>query len=96
MVDVQCIMPSLQEIAACFHTKLVTTSPKARFPGVIHVQFETKNAYEVAREIIRLGVENFPNRNKERVNIPRQEMDLVAGFTKEVVFQILGGKYRAT
>ena len=96
MVDVQCIMPALQEVASCFHTKLVTTSPKARFPGVIHVEFESKKAYEVAKQIIRLGVENFANRKKDRVNIPKQEMDLVAGFTKEVVFQILGGRYRAT
>jgi carbon-monoxide dehydrogenase catalytic subunit len=96
MVDVQCIMPALQEIASCFHTKLVTTSPKARFPGVTHVEFQAKNAYQVAKEIIRLGVENFANRKKDRVNIPQQEMDLVAGFTKETVFQILGGRYRAT
>jgi carbon-monoxide dehydrogenase catalytic subunit len=96
MVDVQCIMPALHGIASCFHTKLITTSPKARFPGVQHIEFETKNAYEVAKQIIKLAVENFSNRNKERVNIPKQEMDLVAGFTKEVVFQILGGKYRAT
>lgn len=96
MVDVQCIMPALQEVATCFHTKLITTSPKARFPGVIHIAFEPQRAYEVAKEIIRFGIENFSNRNKERVNIPKQEMDLVAGFTKETVFQILGGRYRAT
>jgi len=96
MVDVQCIMPALQEVAACFHTKLITTNPKARFPGVTHIEFESKKAYEVAKQIIKLAIENFSNRNKERVNIPKQEMDLVAGFTKEVVFQILGGRYRAT
>jgi carbon-monoxide dehydrogenase catalytic subunit len=96
MVDVQCIMPALQEVASCFHTKLVTTNPKARFPGVAHIEFEPKSAYEVAKQIIRLGVENFANRNKGRVNIPKQEMDLVAGFTKEIIFQILGGRYRAT
>ena len=96
MVDVQCIMPALQEVAACFHTKLITTNPKARFPGVTHIEFDSKKAYEVAKQIIRLGIENFSNRNKERVNIPKYEMDLVAGFTKEIVFQILGGKYRAT
>ena len=96
MVDVQCIMPALNEIASCFHTKLVTTSSKARFPGVTHVEFSTDKAYEVAKQIIKMGVENFSNRNKERVNIPKQEMDLVAGFTKETVFQVLGGRYRAT
>ncbi|MDP2904993.1 MAG: anaerobic carbon-monoxide dehydrogenase catalytic subunit [Candidatus Omnitrophota bacterium] len=96
MVDVQCIMPALQEVAACFHTKLVTTSPKARFPGVTHIEFNPENAYETTKQIVKLAVENFSARNKERVNIPAEEMDLVAGFTKEVVFQILGGKYRAT
>ena len=96
MVDVQCIMPSLHEIASCFHTKLITTSPKAHFPGVAHIEFNTANAYEIAKQIIKAGVENFPNRNKDKVNIPEHEMDLVAGFTKEVVFQILGGRYRST
>ncbi len=96
MVDVQCIMPALHEVANCFHTKLITTSPKARFPGVIHVEFEPKRAYEIAKAIIKEGVENFSNRNKSRVSIPKHEMDLVAGFTKEIVFQILGGRYRAT
>jgi len=96
MVDVQCIMPALHEVASCFHTKLITTSPKARFPGVTHIEFSHENAYEVTKDIIRTGIDNFSNRNKERVNIPKQEMDLVAGFTKESVFQILGGRYRAT
>ena len=96
MVDVQCIMPALQEVANCFHTKLITTNPKARFPGVAHVEFKTESAYETAKQIVKLAVENFSNRNKESVNIPKQEMDLVAGFTKEIVFQILGGRYRAT
>ena len=96
MVDVQCIMPALQEVAACFHTKLVTTSPKARFPGVAHIEFSPENAYESTKQIVRLAVENFACRNKEKVNIPAHEMDLVAGFTKEDIFQILGGKYRAT
>lgn len=96
MVDVQCIMPSLKEIASCFHTKLITTNPKAKFPGVTHIEFQSKNAYEIAKKIIKLAVENYSNRNKEHINIPKQEMDLIAGFTKEIVFQILGGRYRAT
>jgi carbon-monoxide dehydrogenase catalytic subunit len=96
MVDVQCIMPALKEVASCFHTRLITTNPKARFPGVTHVEFQAKDAYEIAKQIIRIGIENFKQRDKTRVNIPKQEMDLVAGFTKEVVFQILGGRYRAT
>jgi len=96
MVDVQCIMPALHEIASCFHTKLITTNPKARFPGVTHIEFHQEKAYETTRQIVKTAVENFANRNKDRVNIPKHEMDLVAGFTKEIVYQILGGRYRST
>jgi len=96
MVDVQCIMPALQQIASCFHTKLITTSPKAKFPGVKHIQFSEEKAYEISKQIIKEAVENFPNRVKEKVDIPSDTMDLVAGFTKENVFQILGGTYRGS
>ncbi len=96
MVDVQCIMPSLHEVSGCFHTKLITTNPKAKFPGVTHIEFDPKDAYETTKQIIKTAVENFANRNKEKVNIPKEEMDLVAGFTKDMVYEILGGKYRST
>ena len=42
VVDVQCIMPSLPSVANCFHTKVITTSPKAVFPGATHVPFVRK------------------------------------------------------
>ena len=96
MVDVQCIMPSLAEIASCFHTKLITTSPKAKFPGVVHMEFEERHALRIAKEIIRMAIENFENRNQARVCIPKEEMDLIAGFTAENIPKLIGGKYRAT
>jgi len=43
-----------------------------------------------------LAVENFENRNQDRVCIPKEEMDLIAGFTVENIPKIIGGKYRAT
>jgi carbon-monoxide dehydrogenase catalytic subunit len=96
MVDVQCIMPALNDLAGCFHTEIVTTSPKAKFPGVTYIHFEETRAYAVAKEVVRKAVENYKNRDKGKVNIPRETMDLVAGFTSEVVFNILGGRYRST
>jgi carbon-monoxide dehydrogenase catalytic subunit len=95
MVDVQCIMPALTDLAKHFHTKLVTTSPKAKFPGVEHVEFSEEHALEVAKEIVRMGVENFSRRDGKPF-IPKETMDLVAGFTAESVFNFLGGTYRAT
>ncbi len=96
MVDVQCLMPALSNVADCFHTKLVTTSPKCKFPGVEHIEFEEEKAYEIAKDILKLAIGNYKNRKKEKVVIPKESENLVAGFTAESVFSFLGGKYRAT
>ncbi len=94
VVDVQCLMPSLPEAAKCFHTELITTSPKGRMPGVRHIEFDEKRAMEVAREIVTAGIEQFPKRKRDAVSIPQDSMDLVAGFTADYVFQLLGGRFR--
>jgi carbon-monoxide dehydrogenase catalytic subunit len=96
IVDVQCIMPSLGQIASCFHTKLISTDPRARFPWMEHIELVEEDALPIARKIVRLAVENFPNRNGGRTLIPKETMDLVAGFTTENVFYNLGGRFRAT
>ncbi|HJO93515.1 MAG TPA: anaerobic carbon-monoxide dehydrogenase catalytic subunit [Victivallales bacterium] len=96
IVDVQCIMPGLSKISNCFHTKLITTSPKAKFPGVTHLEFKEEKAVEIAKKILETAIDNFPNRNKSKVYIPKSKEDLVAGFSAESVFEFLGGKYRST
>jgi len=96
IVDVQCIMPALGKMAGCFHTKLISTSPKAKFPFAEHIEFDESRAFEIARRIVGEAIENFPNRNQSRVCIPAHQSPLVGGFTAENVFTALGGKYRAT
>jgi len=96
MVDVQCIMPALSSVATAFHTKLVTTSPKNKAPGVTHIEFKEDKAYEIAKKIIKMAIENFPNRNGQDIQIPEENEDLVAGFSAENVYSFLGGTYRAT
>lgn len=96
MVDVQCIMPALAEVANCFHTQLITTSPKAKFPGVTHIEFKQEKAFEICKLILKKAVDNFENRNKARVVIPEESMDLIAGFTAEDIPYIIGGEYRST
>jgi len=94
IVDVQCIMPAMGQLTECFHTRLISTSPKAKFPFAEHVAFEESRAMEIAKEIVRKAVENFSNRDASRVCIPSQSNPLVAGFTAENVFTMLGGRYR--
>ncbi len=96
LVDVQCIMPALSSVAKCFHTKLVSTSPETKFPQAEYVEFKEEEALPIAKKIVRMAVENFKNRVKEKVNIPKEKTDLVTGFTAESVFKFLGGKYRGT
>jgi carbon-monoxide dehydrogenase catalytic subunit len=94
LVDVQCIFPAVTELQQCFHTKVISTSPKAKFPGATHIEFHEDRAMETAKQIIRLAIDNFANRDPAKVHIPRIDEKLIAGFTTEVVFEILGGRYR--
>ncbi len=96
LVDVQCLYPGLSDVTRHFHTKLITTSPKAKMPGVEHIEFQEDKAVEIATKIIETAIENFKNRKNESIYIPNHKERLVAGFSAESVFNFLGGKYRAT
>ena len=95
VVDVQCIMQSLTTVAECYHTKIVTTSPKAKIPGAIHIEFDEHDALKSAQAIVRTAIENFANRGKN-IQIPSQQTDLIAGFSHETINYLLGGLFRAS
>ena len=94
IVDVQCIMSSLQEISSNYHTNIITTSSKAKIEGAKHIEFSEEKAMETSRDIIRDAIMNFPNRGK--VDIPKDKMDLIAGFSHEAINYMLGGKFRGS
>jgi len=52
VVDVQCIMQSLSNVAKCYHTKLITTNYRAKIPGAEHIPFEEHNPLESAKKIV--------------------------------------------
>jgi carbon-monoxide dehydrogenase catalytic subunit len=91
IVDVQCIFPALPELAGCFHTKIISTSPKAKFPGATHIEFHEEHAYEIAKGIVREAIENYENRNAALVDIPEDKTECMAGFSVEAIVQALGG-----
>jgi len=96
VVDVQCVWPGLEKTAKCFHTKLVTTSPKAKMPGFEHVEFHEDQAVVTAKQILEKAIDNYPNRNGHKEYIPEISQGVVAGFSSESVFKFLGGTYRST
>ena len=42
VVDVQCIMQSMSEVANCYHTRLITTNYRAKIPGAEMVSGPTE------------------------------------------------------
>ena len=80
---------STAPVASCYHTKMVSTSDKARFPHMAHYEFHPDNAAEKAREVVREAVENYPRRGE--VYIPVEPVDSLGGFSVEAVVGALGG-----
>jgi carbon-monoxide dehydrogenase catalytic subunit len=91
IVDYQCIMPAIVNTARCFHTKIVSTFDKAKFAGATHVSFDPKKGMEIGENIVKIAVENFPNRIKERVRIPVDPVEMMGGFSVEAIVGALGG-----
>jgi carbon-monoxide dehydrogenase catalytic subunit len=89
IVDYQCIMPSIGTVAGHYHTKMISTSDKAKFPGMAHHEFHPDNAEKKAVDIVKMAIENFVNRKE--VYIPVKPQAAVGGFSVETIVGALGG-----
>ena len=96
VVDVQCEMQSLANVAKCYHTKLITTDDRARIEGeTMHIPFDEHHALDVARKVVREAIDNFPNR-RAPVLIPSIKHPTVVGFSYETIQYLLGGSIRGS
>ena len=91
VVDYQCIMPAVTDVAKCFHTEVISTADKAKFTGATHISFDPRRGLEIGKQIVRRGVEAYSNRNPERVRIPDGTVEMMAGFSVEAILGALGG-----
>ena len=89
IVDYQCIMPAIAKVAGNYHTKMISTSDKAKFPGMEHHEFHPDNAEKKAMDIVTMAINNFKNRTQ--VDIPVQPQKAVGGFSVESILEALGG-----
>lgn len=96
VVDVQCVMQALADLSKKFHTKLITTSAKAKITGAMHIQFNHHDALPIAKLIVRTAIDNYPNRDRSRVHIPDFQENLVAGYSHEYINYMQGGAYRGS
>ncbi len=92
VVDIQCVMQGLVEVAKKYHTKIISTSPKAKIADSTYIEMDEHKAKEIAKDILKQAIDNFPNRKK--VHIPNYVDNLVAGFSHEYLNYMLGGSFR--
>ena len=96
LIDVQCCMPGLPDVAKGYHTKIVSTSSIAKTIGTTSTPFHTDHAYETARDLLKLAIDNFKNRDPRKVAIPKHSKPLIAGFCVESIKYMLGGTFRSS
>jgi carbon-monoxide dehydrogenase catalytic subunit len=94
-VDVQCIMPAIADLSKKFHTKVITTSEKAKMKNAVHIEYDEHRARDVATEIVRLAIDNFPNRTTEGSHIT-EKFPLIGGFSHEYIEYMQGGRWRGS
>jgi carbon-monoxide dehydrogenase catalytic subunit len=96
VADVQDVFPGIMDVAACFHTRVVTTSDSARLPGATHLGFDhhhsnMADADLLAERIVRMAIDSFRERESGKVFIPQARMDAEVGFSAENVLATFGG-----
>ncbi|MEA4805828.1 anaerobic carbon-monoxide dehydrogenase catalytic subunit [Acetobacterium wieringae] len=89
VVDVQCIFPALPELAKTYHTRFISTSQKAKIAGDMYIEFSEATGLENAAEIVKIAVENFPNRDAAKVEIPDIKQDTLVGYSVEEIINHL-------
>ncbi|MFC1610324.1 anaerobic carbon-monoxide dehydrogenase catalytic subunit [Myxococcota bacterium] len=96
VTDVQCCMPSLPQVAAAYHTEIVSTNDAARTIGATHCRFERGRGMQDAKALLIRAINRYPHRDLGKMAIPSYQEPLIAGFSVDAIKYILGGSYRAS
>ncbi|MBE3587695.1 MAG: anaerobic carbon-monoxide dehydrogenase catalytic subunit [Thermoanaerobacteraceae bacterium] len=92
-MDENCSPPWLAPYAEKYCVTLVCVSDLVRMPGVEkHLDYKPTEVAGQARELIRLGIENFKKRHgRITPRVPKRVQKAIAGFSTEAVLKALGG-----
>jgi carbon-monoxide dehydrogenase catalytic subunit len=94
-VDVQCIKQGLVKVAECYETPLVTTNPRCKIEGAMHINFAEHNPKECTDEVVIKAISRFKNRTA-KIQIPKNVNIGVHGFSHEYINYMLGGSFRSS
>lgn len=91
MMDMNCSIPGLKEVADKFHTKLVSVDRILRMAGVEDcVDYQPEKAAEQAVELVKMAIEAYKKRGDD-IFIPKNKSKVVTGFGVESILGALGG-----
>ena len=62
----------------------------------MHMEFDEHRAKEVAREIVKIAIDNYPNRTAHRQSYYGKGAGLIAGFSHEYIEYMQGGTWRGS
>ena len=71
------------DLATNFHTQVITTSPKVKIKGAVHIEFDEHKALTIAKQILKTAIDNYKNRGN--THIPSNTEDLIPGFSHEYI-----------
>lgn len=96
VADVQDVFPGIMDVAACFHTRVITTSDSTRLPGAEHIAFDHHHsnldqADALAEQIILRGIQAYGERQSGKVFIPAARMEAEVGFSVENILATFDG-----
>ncbi|MCO1603366.1 anaerobic carbon-monoxide dehydrogenase catalytic subunit [Desulfosporosinus nitroreducens] len=89
VVDAQCIMPGLAQVAECYHTELISALPNIKIEGASHVDWTPEDADKMGEEIVRRALAHYPERDQSKVQIPAGTVEAYAGFSVEQIVELL-------
>jgi carbon-monoxide dehydrogenase catalytic subunit len=78
----------VQQIADCYHTKVITTEAIMKIPGAQHLAFNAETAKEDAKKLVRIAIEAYKNRDPKKLSISNTKNNLIAGFSLETLTEI--------
>jgi carbon-monoxide dehydrogenase catalytic subunit len=97
IVDMQCALPGMIDVAACFGTQIITTCNSNRIPGALHVPFDPEHPDTLADDamlVARSAVEAFGRRDRSKIHIPAHTTHAMTGFTYDTAIRALGSTRR--
>jgi len=87
-----CSLANLKEYADKYNFKLIAVSNIIGVPGAMRLDYKPGKEKEIAKEIIKIAIENFKERkNKPTADVAKFKQKAIVGFSAEAIINALGG-----